>query len=283
MGIIKKMIVIFALLVMLSVVHGETSVASEDSDPKDILPALRSGESVKCENHFLTIEKSPDEERPPSQIEILLAFNPQNGKVDTLNKNQYGLYGLSKVICADITNDGVSEMIVKAVEGRWLVTSIFSLKQGIKNLGDFVNLRLEDLNGDGLKEIVSKSRDFGLIDGFPMALHPYIPQVHCFKDGDYHECILDPKILSTLILQSKESVIKETQENPKTSKEDSFKRSLIIRGSAIEYLVFSTLSGQKEKGLNFLKALLLPDDYQFILETLGEIEKGIESYLKSIP
>lgn len=283
MGILKKMIVVFALLVTLSVAHSKTSVASEDSDPKDILPALQAGESVKCENHFLTVKKVPDEERPPLQIEILLAFNPQNGKVDNLNKDQYGLYGLSKIICTDITNDGISELIVKAVEGRWLVTSIFSLKQGIKNLGDFANLRLEDLNGDGLKEIVSKSWDFGLIDGFPMAWHPYIPQVHCFKDDDYHECILDPKILSTLILQSKESVIKETQENPKTSKEDSFKRSLILRGSAIEYLVFSTFYGQKEESLNFLKDLLLPDDYQFILKALGEIEKGIESYLKSIP
>lgn len=218
-----------------------------------------------CQGHYSLTKIQPKEKQPSGEKWIL---RDKDNNITFLNlseecyPSEIDLYN-----CVDIDNDGQKEAVIdyythgahccfeyyiygKESAGLQLIQSI--------SLGEYSNPMFQDINKDGLPEIVALNDSLAYFAGLCHACSPSLPLVLCYRNKKFSDCtdefpvIIDQAIKKNLM---------------KSEKDESLRK-----GIALQYLALHIIKGKKEEGWRGVKKYY-PESYSWLRENAQALNK----------
>ncbi len=149
--------------------------------------------------------------------------------------------------CEPVREKGKNEPVVVEYTGGahccWTYR-VYTEQEGkvletLLDVGNGYEPRFEDLNGDGIKEILASDDRLDYFDDLSHAVSPFLPMVLCYSVGKFQDCSAQfPQVTRDWL----------NQELKKAQKETEKWNSEMRKGRALGIFAASVRMGEKEKG-----------------------------------
>jgi hypothetical protein len=240
-------------------------------DDMSIAGSLRSNVKQPCGKFSIKLQV---EEIDELEYEHVVITDERGDKFNSINGRS-----IAAIVCADLNGDEEPELFLHFWQGgRTHSAHVYLLESPIKLVFEhnYYTNEFVDLNNDGLMEI-SSFYPFRYFGGLCGACSPGIKRIFCFKEGRFDDCSSKfPDFLKWKIANSKKALTSELEKvSGDTIKQFEESELSEVQAHALEMLAYATLLEKEEKAIAYLREVLPPIVYGWLLGLDSEVYSRI--------